>query len=272
MTNGDITPRAAFGQVLKHLREQAGLSQEQLGTRLKLSATVVRKVENGQRGATAQFVELCEDVPELGSGGLLRMLFDQLREHFNRPYPEWFAKWPELENQAVRLKAWELAVIPGPLQTEAYARALLTGRIGFNGDVDEAVTARMDRQKILTRDDPVELFAVVDEHALHRPVGGAGVMGEQLKHLINPPPRTILQVIPAATGVHDGLPGAFTVADFTDGSSAAYLDSGLRGMVIQDSPEDVAELAATWLRLAAEALPRSASLTLIEEIGQKWNQ
>lgn len=257
---------------MRHLRTQAGLSQEQLGTRLKLSPTVVRKVETGQRGATEQFVDLCEQVPELASGGLLRTLYDQLRDHFaNRPYPEWFAAWPELEAQAVKLKAYELAVVPGLLQTEGYARALLTDRIGFNGDVDEAVAARLARQAILDQEDPPELFAVVDEQVLHRPVGGQGVMQDQLKHLINLPPRVILRVIPAATGVHDGLQGAFTVADFKDGSSVAYLETELRGMVLQDG-QDVTELAATWDRLSAETLPRSASLRLIEEVAEIWNK
>jgi hypothetical protein len=82
---------------------------------------------------------------------------------------------------------------------------------------------------------------------------------------------TIVTVIPAATGVHDGLQGAFIIADFADGSSAAYLETGLRGMVMQDT-EDVTALEATWDRLAAEALPRSASVKLIEEVAQEWNR
>jgi hypothetical protein len=157
------------------------------------------------------------------------------------------------------------------LQTEGYARALLTGRIGFNGDVEEAVSARLARQAILQRDDPSEMFAVIDEAALHRPVGGPDVMTDQLGHLADVAARVIVRIIPAATGVHDGLQGAFTVADFADGSAAAYLESGLRGQVIQDGG-DVSELTATWDRVAAETLPRSASLKLIQEVADAWNQ
>jgi hypothetical protein len=97
-------------------------------------------------------------------------------------------------------------------------------------------------------------------------------MSRQLKHLVEISGRsTIVRVIPAATGVHDGLPGPFIIADFADGTSAAYLDTPLRGMVIQDV-DDVAALEATWDRLAAEALPRSASVKLIEEVAEEWNE
>jgi hypothetical protein len=160
----------------------------------------------------------------------------------------------------------------GLLQTEEYANALLSGRIGFNGDVDEAVAARLARQAILDRGEPPELFVVIDEAVLHRPVGDPDVMARQLKHLVEMAGRsTIARVIPALTGVHDGLPGPFIIADFADGTSAAYLDTPLRGMMIQDV-DDVAALEATWDRLAAEALPRSASVKLIEGVAQEWTR
>jgi hypothetical protein len=236
-----------------------------------MSGDMIAKVERGDRSPSAKLVEACEQVSELGSNGILSLLWEELRDNFTRPFPGWFAPWPELEAQAVRLKAFELNIMPGLLQTEAYARALLTGRIGFNGDVEEAVTARLARQAILDREDPPELFAVIDEAVLHRPVGGPDVMAGQLNHLIEASARVILRVIPASTGVHDGLPGAFTVADFAGGASAAYLESGLRGMVIQDT-NDVTELTATWDRLAAETLPRPTSLQLIKEVEQQWTK
>lgn len=269
MGRNDTDPRHVFGSALRHLRSQAGMSQEQLGRAAFISGDMLSKIERGERAATAKVVEACESVPELGSNGMLTLLWDQLS--VSRPtFPGWFAPWPELESQAVRLKSFELAILPGLLQTEPYARALLTGRIGFNGDVDEAVSARLARQSILDRDDPPELFVVIDEAALHRPVGSPDVMADQLGHLADSAARVILRVIPASTGVHDGLPGPFTVAGFRDGTSAAYVESGLRGMVIQDA-RDVTELEATWDRLAAETLPRAASLTLIQEVAEAWN-
>ncbi len=270
-SDGDSDPRKVFGHALRHLRTNAGMSQQQLGRAAYISGDMIAKVERGDRSPSAKLVEACEQVPGLESNGILTVLWDQLRDNFMRPYPGWFAPWPELEAQAVRLKAYELSVVPGLLQTEGYARALLTGRIGFNGDVEEAVAARLDRQAILDRDDPPELFAVIDETVLHRPVGGPGVMADQLGRLADNAARMILRVIPASTGVHDGLPGAFTVADFAGGTSAAYLESGLRGMVVQDA-NDVTELGATWDRIAAETLPRAASLTLIKEVEHQWRK
>jgi transcriptional regulator with XRE-family HTH domain len=268
--NGNV-PRAVFGTVLRHYRQQAGLSQEQLGSLVFLTGDMIAKVERGDRAASDRLVEQCET--HLNANGGLSILWEELGGLLHqRGYPGWFAPWTEREAQAVRLRSFELAVVPGLLQTDGYARALLTDRIGFNGDVDEAVAARLARQAILDRDDPPEFFVVVDEAVLHRPVGGPDVMAGQLKHLVEMSGRsTIVTVFPAATGVHDGLQGAFIIADFADGSSAAYLETGLRGMVMQDT-EDVTALEATWDRLAAEALPRSASVKLIEEVAQEWNR
>src|SRR6202012_706703 len=121
-------PRKVFGQALRHLRSQAGMSQEQLGREAFISGDMIAKVERGDRSPSAKLVEACEAVTELGSNGMLTLLWDQLGG-FARPFPGWFAPWPDLESQAIRLKAFELTVMPGLLQTEGYARALLTGRI-----------------------------------------------------------------------------------------------------------------------------------------------
>lgn len=273
--NGDNSnPRVVFGVMLRHYRAQAGLSQEQLGGLVYLTGDMVAKIERGQRTASEKFVDDCEALPELAACGSLRVLWEQLRESFtSRPYPGWFADWPGKEAQAVKLRWFEMAVVPGLLQTESYARALLTDRIAFRGDIDEAVAARMERAAILDRDDPPELWVVVDEAVLHRPVGGPDVMAGQLKHLIEMAsrPTVVIRVIPATVGVHDGLPGAgFITADFGDGTPpVAYQDTAVQGQVIEDA-EDITVLSATWDRLAAEALPRSASLARMEEVGRSW--
>jgi hypothetical protein len=163
--------------------------------------------------------------------------------------------------------------VPWLLQTQDYARALLANRIGSSpDDTEEIVAARMERQSILVREEPPELWVVIDEAVLHRPVGGAFVMREQLDHLAKTARRSnvVVQVIPAAVGVHEGLPGAgFIIADFADVPPVAYQDTAVRGQVIEDS-DDIAVLTATWDRLRAEALPRTASLDLVEEVAKKW--
>ena len=117
--------------------------------------------------------------------------------------------------------------MPGLLQTEAYARALMTGRIGHHaGVVEGRVAARMDRQAVLSRESsPAELLAVIDDAVLRRGVGGAKVMADQVGQLIEASgwPNVVIQVIPASTAVHDGLAGAgFAIADFERGPGLAY--------------------------------------------------
>jgi transcriptional regulator with XRE-family HTH domain len=269
------SPRRVFGAMLKYYRARAGLSQEQLGNRVYLSSDMIGKIEQGQRAPTNQFITACENIPELEANGALRELRDQLKDFLQRrAYPGWFANWPDREARAVKLRSFELAVVPGLLQTEAYARALLSDRIGSDRDeVDEKVAARIERQVILGGTKPPELWVVVDEAVLHRPVGGPEVMREQLEHLCEMArrPNIVVRVLPASLGVHDGLPGAgFLIADFDGSPSAAYQDTAVRGQVIEDA-DDVSVLAATWDRLAAEALPRKASLSLMEDVLETWS-
>ncbi len=269
------SPRRVFGGMLKYYRARAGLSQEQLGARVYLSSDMIGKIEQGQRTPTDQFITACEAVPELEANGALRELREQLKDQLKSgPYPGWFANWPDREAHAVKLRSFELAVVPGLLQIEAYARALLSDRIGSDpGDIDEKVAARIERQQILDREHPPELWVLLDEAVLHRPVGGPDVMREQLKHLCEMArrPNIVVRVLPASLGVHDGLPGAgFVIADSDGAPSAAYQDTAVRGQVIEDA-DDVRVLAATWDRLAAEALPQRASLSLIEDVLETWS-
>ena len=268
------SPLRVFGAMLRRYRVKAGMSQEQLGARVFCSGDLIGKVENGQRVPSEQFAEACDAVPELNTGGVLGELRELLRDYLKqRAYPGWFAGWPEKEAGARTLQWFELVVVPGLLQTQDYARALLANRIGGNPETtDEIVAARMARQSVLARDNPPELWVVIDEAVLHRPVGGPLVMREQLSQLIKSAqrPSIVLQVIPAAVGVHDGLPGAgFIIAAFENAPHVAYQDTAVRGQVIEDS-DDIGVLMGTWDRLRAEALPRTASLGLIEEVATTW--
>jgi transcriptional regulator with XRE-family HTH domain len=268
-----MSPTRVFGAELLHYRSAAGLTQEELGALVYCSDDLISKIEIGQRGPSEEFVTACDAVPELGTNGALARLREHLRGHFKqRVFPGWFVEWPDKEAYARILRWFELAVVPGLLQTEAYARALLADRVVSADDTDEIVAARMERQAILAREYPPELWSVIDEAVLHRPVGGPDVMRDQVGALIEAArrPSIVLQVIPADVAVHDGLPGAgFIIADFDGAPSSGYQDTALRGQVIEDS-DDIAALMATWDRLRAEALPRRASLSLMEEVAKSW--
>ena len=166
-------------------------------------------------------------------------------------------------------RSFEPLVVPGLLQTEAYARSILSTRMGATPEeLDEAVVARLERQRILGREHPPELWVILDEAVLRRPVGGPGVMREQLACLteVARRPNIAIQVIPFGAGAHEGLRGgAFIVADFDGAATIAYQDAASSGQIIEDAA-DVEALAVTWDTLRLDALPRAASISLITSL------
>jgi transcriptional regulator with XRE-family HTH domain len=261
-----------FGQALRHLRTSAGLSQEQLGRAAFISDDMIAKVERGDRSPSGKVVEAFESVDELGSNGMLTLLWDQLGV-FARPFPGWFARWPDAEATARTLRWFEPLIIPGLLQTEAYARALLSTRVGESEEqIDAMVAARMARQRILDKDKPPTCWFMLDEGVLRRCVGSAAVMKEQLVQLADlaQRPDIVVQVIPLEAGAHQGLNGgAFVIADVPDSASVAYQDTALAGQILE-SAEDIESLMLTWDTLRSEALPRVASMALIEKAQETW--
>ena len=124
------SPLALFGAELRHYRTAAGLSQEQLGDRIGYSAALVGAVETARRMPTEDFTARCDLVDELGTGGALLRLRAHLRDQLHRQvWPPWFREWPSIEREALSLRSWELAGIPGLLQTAGYARAMLRGAL-----------------------------------------------------------------------------------------------------------------------------------------------
>jgi transcriptional regulator with XRE-family HTH domain len=268
------SPLRVFGAMLGYYRTRAGMTPEQLGARVFVSGSQIRKVEAGTRTPTEDLAKACEGVDELGCNGALTELYEILGEKLKRrAYPGWFAAWPDKEAQARRLRSFELVVVPGLLQTEDYARAVLSTRVGATEDeIDEAVAARLARQKILGREHPPELWVILDEGVLRRPIGGRDAMQGQLDHLAGMArrPHIVVQVVPFDAGAHQGLDGgAFAIADFDDAATIAYQDTAVSGQIIEDASEADA-LAHTWDTLRLEALPRAASLSLIEETARQW--
>lgn len=269
-----VSPLRVFGAELRHYRTKARLPQEQLGARVYCSGDLIGKIETGQRAPTEEFAAACDAVPELATGGALSRLRDLLRDHLKqRAYPGWFHRWPDKEAEATTLRWFEPLLVPGLLQTEDYARAVFRTRVGATDDeISEMVASRMERQAILERGAPPVLWVVLDEGVLRRPVGGDHVMCEQLGVLMDAArrPNVVVQVIPAGVGTHEGLRGgAFILAESGNAPSAAYQDTAVRGQVIEDT-DDIRDLMVLWDTLKAEALPRVASLELMEAVAKTW--
>lgn len=267
------SPIKVFGAMLAHYRAKAGVTPEVLASRVYLSASLIRKVEAGSRTPTEELAKACDDA--LSCDGALMALFERLSPAFReRSYPVWFGRWPDIEATARTLRSFEPLVIPGLLQTEAYARAILSTRVGDTEDeVEELISGRMTRQAILHRDKPPTLWAIIDEGALRRCVGGHEVMREQIAHLqeMARRPSIVIQVIPLSTGAHQGLNGgAFVIADLPGKPLIAYQDTASSGQIIEDA-DDIEALSLLWDSLNSEALPRTASLALMREVESTWN-
>jgi transcriptional regulator with XRE-family HTH domain len=266
-------PLKVFGAMLAYYRNRIGMTPEQLGARVYVSGSQIRKVEAGTRTPSEDLAKACEAIPELGCNGALTELYEILSVHLRRrAYPGWFVGWPDKEAQARRLRSFEPLVVPGLLQTEAYARAILSTRMGATREeLDDAVAGRMERQRILDREHPPELWVILDEAVLHRPVGGPNVMRDQLIRLIEAGkrPNIAIQVVPFGAGAHEGLRGgAFVVADFdTAAAATAYQDAASSGQILEDAA-DVDTLAVTWDTLRLDALPRAASISLITSVAE----
>ncbi len=266
-------PLRLFGSMLRFYRTRAGLSQTDLGALLHFSGDLISKIEKGQRMPTEEFMTACDAVSGLNTGGALTELRSLMKESIkNRVLPGWFVDWPGKEALAKILRWFELVVVPGLLQTEDYARAVLRTRVmATDEEIEKMVAARMGRQAVLTRDDPLMLWVILAESVLRCPVGSGKVMHDQVLHLAGMArcPNIVVQVIPAAVGAHEGFRGPFIIADFADAPSVGYQDTAVRGQIIEAS-EDLMSLAVMWETLKSEALSRSASLDLMEDVASTW--
>ncbi|HEU4954466.1 MAG TPA: helix-turn-helix transcriptional regulator [Gemmatimonadales bacterium] len=257
------SPLAVWGAELRSHREAAGWTQSQFAQRVNYSVAQISSIETGRQNPTDEFAEHCDRA--LGLKGTLARLLRRLRDLVvQEVYPEWFRPWVPEEERAVIIRTFQLSLVDGLLQTEDYARALLGGN-------EEAVEARMNRQKILTRTDPPppKLICVLDESVLYREVGGREIMRAQLEYLISvvSSKKTIL-VVPC--GVHDGVSGSFMLATLHDGNEVAYFDTAARGMVTS-SRDDLTAIAEAWESIRTYTFPQQESLDLISRTAeQRW--
>ncbi len=270
-----ISPLTLFGEELHYYRNAAGYTQDQLGGLVGYSGSLVAAIETCFRSPSADFAQRCDEA--LNTGGALTRLLGRLKKYLNSlAFPSWFREWPPIEERAVLLRAWENMVIPGLLQTEDYARAMLRGAEPETADdvIGEMVAARMARQAILDKEDPPLLRAIMDEGALRRMAGSPKVMRVQLLHLneMSQRPNVSILVVPASAGTHPGLPGAFTIATVPgDGGDAnvVYLDTAAAGQ-ITDHPDVVDPCVTKFDTLLAEALSPGASAELIAKVAEEW--
>ena len=269
----ESSPAAFLGNELRRARVAAGFSsQDALAARLGFDRTVITKAETGLRPPTSDVLAAWCTACHLDQEMFGRL--GTLARRSDGSVPAWFADWTQdIEAEALTLRWFEPLIVPGLLQTEPYARALYATRVALStDDVDALVAARMARQEILTREAPPMVWVILDEGVLRRPVGGSGVMAEQVRLLLEAAhrPTVRIEIIPASIGAHDGLTGAFTIADLPGQPGAAAYREGARQGQVVTGRDEVTDLTTCWDTLKSEALSRSDSLTLLEEVAKSW--
>jgi hypothetical protein len=189
------------------------------------------------------------------------------------PYPRWFLDWVVAEREAVTLRMWQVELVPGLLQTREYARALFKAwqHAVTDDELDELVNARVERQNILEKADPPELWVVLDESVLLRLIGSAKIMHGQMERLhfeMDSRAAVTIQVVPAGIGAHAGLLGAFAIASGDGSPDTLYVDTAVQGQTVIETAL-VRKAASVFDRLRSEALPQRASRDLIEKVAEE---
>ncbi|MGS2646660.1 Scr1 family TA system antitoxin-like transcriptional regulator [Streptosporangium sp. LJ11] len=270
-TNSELDPTmsnlALFGAELRKYRKRAKMTQDELAEVTQFSRSLLSFIERGERTPSRNLAQRCDEA--LGADGELVQLWAHIT-HAASPW--WFRSWLDIEPVAHTLHTWEPLVIPGLLQIEEYARAVIRGEPGITEEqTEKAVAARMERQAIFDRADPPLFRAVIDEGVLSRPIGGRKVMRRQLERLAQAieSPRIGMQIVPMELGVTTGILGGFVIAQLPGNPDMVYIESATNGYV-SSRPEDVEAIHARYDALRAEAQPQRASVELIRKAEKLW--
>ena len=274
--NGTL-PQRQLARTLRRLREEAGLTQEDAAPRLDWSTSKLGRIETAQQGVDVHGVRSMLDLYDVG-GERWTEIIDMVRE--TRKKGEWHSYgiggqgYLRLEMDAAMVHNYQLAHVPGLLQTEDYMRALFRNsrRRPTDAEIDRDVQARLFRQRRLTEEPALELVAIVDESALRRPVGGVEVMRAQLRQVVARAtlPSVCLQVLPFSLGVHSGMDGSFIVLGFGDPDEPeiAYIEHTANALHLHKEAE-VNSCKLVFDRLRSEALSPRDSVTLVERLAQE---
>jgi transcriptional regulator with XRE-family HTH domain len=279
---GPTVRRMMVGAQLRRLRTDMGLSREEAGEAIRASEWKIHRLENGQVGfkerdiidllrlygvidptEIAEFVALARDANSPGWW-----------QHYGDVLPPWFRTFVDMESVAALIRTYEGQFVPGLLQTDDYMRAVISGAHldESSEEVGRRVRLRMARQTLLTREQPPRLWAVVDEAALRRPVGGREVMRGQLERLLEATklPNVTLQVLPFAAGAHPAMVGSFSVLRFPEEElpDLVYLEH-LTSALYLNKPEEVDQYLHVMESICVRAAPPERTVELLDRFLQE---
>jgi len=272
--------RRQLGMELRKLRESAGLTIEQVAERMRCSASKISRIETGQSGVSPRDVRAIVTAYGVVDADGVEALLQVAREARQKGWWQLFGAvltgaYVGLEAAADAIRAYEALVVPGLLQTEDYARAMIcAGRPDIDSEeVDQRVRVRMNRQSLLSQDDPLDLWVVLDEAVLHRPVGGRAVTRQQFDHLVKAAeqPNVTLQVLPFAAGAHAGMDGPFSILLYEhDPAQNVVFASNAAGGLFLEKDDELQRYTFIFDHLRANALGPEESAGKIAGLAKEW--
>ncbi|MGK5548136.1 helix-turn-helix domain-containing protein [Streptomyces sp. URMC 127] len=273
--------RRRLGQELRKLRELKGMTAEEVAERLLVSQSKISRLENGRRSISQRDVrDLC-GVYGVEDHRIVDSLMQMAKESRQQGWWHAFGDIPYsvyigLETDAASLRVYEASLVPGLLQTPNYASAVTEGSWpeATAADIERRVQVRMRRQERITDpENPLRLWAVIDESALRRIVGSREIMAEQMRQLVqfSLEPHITVQVLPYDVGAHPGMYGKFSILEFNDpqDASTVYLE-GITSDLYLEKPNDVQTYSVMYEHLRMQALNAEHSRQFIDRVAEEW--
>ncbi|MGW4327796.1 helix-turn-helix domain-containing protein [Nocardia sp. NPDC004573] len=272
---GPTVLRIALGSRLRQLREGCGITREAAGDAIRGSHAKISRLELGRTGFKERDLHDLLNLYSVVDPAERETYFELARrandpgwwQHYSDLLPAWFETYIGLEQAATTIRTYEAQFVPGLLQTADYARAVI--QLGNTDETERRVAIRMRRQRILYRAAAPTLWAVIDENALRRPVGGMVVLREQIEHLATMAdrPSIRIQVLPYAAGGHSAAGGPFSILRFPEPELAdiVYTEQ-LASSLYFDKQRDVELYMSVMNRLSVEALSPADSVDFLNEL------
>jgi transcriptional regulator with XRE-family HTH domain len=278
MSTGPTVRRRRLGTELRKLRESNGFKLEEVAAQLDVAPSTLSRIETGKAPTKSAYLNQMLEMYGVSDSEQRQVLVDMAREGHRKGWwaayddvlPSGFDIYVGLEAETATIRGYETSVVHGLLQIPDYARAVLREMFPRHAaeQIDRLVDLRIERQRRLDSDPPLELWAILDEAVIRRPVGGAKVMRAQLEHLLTMAerPGLTVQILPFACGAHAGHGGPFTILEFPNRSDSevAYFES-VAGYIYLEKDREVRLRAEAFDRLRAAALAPGTSAEMIAD-------
>ncbi len=283
MPLGPTVRRRRLGAELRRLREAHSLKLEEVAERLGLAPSTLSRIETGKAPTKSAYLTAMLDMYQVSDPGARKVLVDMAREGHRKGWwsiyddvlPSGFDIYVGLEAEASALRSYETDVVHGLLQTTDYAVAVLRELRPRDSQeqIERVVDLRMERQRLLDQDPPLDLWLIMDEGAIRRNIGGPAVMRNQLEHLIQASRWTnvTMQILAFEAGAHAGLIGPFSILEFPErtDSDVAYTES-VGGMIYLEKDREVRACAEAFDRMRAAALSPAASVEMVHKVAGEF--